>query len=45
MTVGNAAGMPPAEAGRLRAPEGPGLGVDVSLEVLGEPFGVWTLGA
>lgn len=45
VTVGNAAGMPPAEAGRLRAPDGPGLGVDVSLEVLGEPFGVWALGA
>jgi L-alanine-DL-glutamate epimerase-like enolase superfamily enzyme len=41
VTVGNAAGMPPAEGGRLRAPEGAGLGVDVGRELLGEPFGVW----
>ncbi len=41
VTVGNATGMPPAEGGRLRAPEGPGLGVEVQLEQLGEPFGVW----
>ena len=38
MTVGNATGMPPAEGGQLRAPDGPGLGVAVRLEELGEPF-------
>ena len=31
-------GMPPAADGRLRAPDGPGLGVEVQLEELGEPF-------
>ena len=41
VTVGNATGMPPPEAGRLRAPDGPGLGVEVRLEALGEPFGSW----
>jgi L-alanine-DL-glutamate epimerase-like enolase superfamily enzyme len=41
VTVGNAIGMPPAEAGRLRAPDGPGLGVEIQLEALGEPFGSW----
>jgi L-alanine-DL-glutamate epimerase-like enolase superfamily enzyme len=39
--VGNAAGMPPAVDGRLGAPAGPGLGVDVLLDALGEPFGSW----
>jgi L-alanine-DL-glutamate epimerase-like enolase superfamily enzyme len=38
VTVGNATGMPRAEGGRLRAPDGPGLGVEVQFEVLGEPF-------
>jgi L-alanine-DL-glutamate epimerase-like enolase superfamily enzyme len=38
VTVGNATGMPPAEGGTLRAPDGPGLGVEVRLEALGEPF-------
>jgi L-alanine-DL-glutamate epimerase-like enolase superfamily enzyme len=38
VTVGNATGMPPAEGGTLRAPDGPGLGVEVELEALGEPF-------
>ena len=42
VTVGNATGMPPAEGGRLRAPGGPGLGVEVELVELGEPFGVWS---
>ncbi|MDX6630857.1 MAG: cis-L-3-hydroxyproline dehydratase [Gaiellales bacterium] len=42
VTVGNATGMPPAKGGRLRAPEGPGLGVEVQLDVLGEPFGAWS---
>jgi L-alanine-DL-glutamate epimerase-like enolase superfamily enzyme len=44
VTVGNASGMPPALDGRLYAPEGPGLGVDVQREALGEPFGVWAMG-
>jgi cis-L-3-hydroxyproline dehydratase len=43
VTVGNADGMPPAEDGRLRAPTGPGLGVDVLFDALGEPFSVATL--
>jgi L-alanine-DL-glutamate epimerase-like enolase superfamily enzyme len=38
VTVGNATGMPPAEAGRLRAPDGTGLGLDVLRDALGEPF-------
>jgi L-alanine-DL-glutamate epimerase-like enolase superfamily enzyme len=38
VTVGNATGMPPAVDGRLRAPDGPGLGVEIQLEELGEPF-------
>jgi L-alanine-DL-glutamate epimerase-like enolase superfamily enzyme len=38
VTVGNATGMPPAEDGTLRAPDGPGLGVEVQLGALGEPF-------
>jgi L-alanine-DL-glutamate epimerase-like enolase superfamily enzyme len=42
VTVGNASGMLDPVAGRLSAPEGPGLGVDVLLGELGEPFGVWT---
>jgi L-alanine-DL-glutamate epimerase-like enolase superfamily enzyme len=42
VTVGNATGMPPAEGGRLRAPEGPGLGVEVLPGELGEPFGSWS---
>ncbi len=42
VTVGNATGMPPAERGRLRAPDGPGLGVAITPEALGEPFGVWS---
>ena len=41
VTVGNATGMPPAAGGTLRAPEGPGLGVEVQIDALGEPFGVW----
>jgi cis-L-3-hydroxyproline dehydratase len=41
VTVGNASGMPPVEGGRLRAPEGPGLGLELQLEALGEPFGSW----
>ena len=30
VTVGNASGMPPAEGGRLRAPDGTGLGVELA---------------
>ena len=40
VAVGNATGMPSAVDGKLRAPEGPGLGVEVQLEALGEPFSV-----
>jgi L-alanine-DL-glutamate epimerase-like enolase superfamily enzyme len=43
VTVGNATGMPPAEAGRLRAPDGTGLGVEARFDALGEPFGVWSV--
>src|SRR5436305_2275592 len=42
VTVSNATGMPPAEGGRLRAPEGPGLGVQALLDELGEPFDSWS---
>jgi L-alanine-DL-glutamate epimerase-like enolase superfamily enzyme len=38
VTVGNATGMSPAVDGKLRAPDGPGLGVEIQLEALGEPF-------
>ena len=38
MTVANATGMPASVAGRLMAPTGPGLGVDVLEAALGEPF-------
>jgi cis-L-3-hydroxyproline dehydratase len=41
VTVGNATGMPAAEGGKLRAPGGPGLGVELRASELGEPFGVW----
>ncbi len=41
VTVGNATGMPAAESGKLRAPGGPGLGVELRASELGEPFGVW----
>jgi L-alanine-DL-glutamate epimerase-like enolase superfamily enzyme len=30
--------MPPAVDGKLRAPDSPGLGVEIQLEELGEPF-------
>ena len=40
VSVGNASGMPPAEGGRLRAPDGAGLGVEARLDALGEPFSV-----
>jgi L-alanine-DL-glutamate epimerase-like enolase superfamily enzyme len=42
VTVGNAAGMPPPVDGRLSAPEGPGLGVEVLRELLGEPFATFS---
>jgi L-alanine-DL-glutamate epimerase-like enolase superfamily enzyme len=45
VTVGNAIGMPPAAAGQLSPPEGAGLGLDVRLDLLGEPFGVWQAGS
>jgi cis-L-3-hydroxyproline dehydratase len=38
VTVANADGLPPAADGRRAAPAGPGLGVDVRVESLGEPF-------
>jgi hypothetical protein len=38
VTVDNATGMPGADAGRLAAPPGPGLGVTVLEDALGEPF-------
>ncbi len=38
VTADNAAGMPAPQGGRLAAPEGPGLGVEVLEDVLGEPF-------
>jgi L-alanine-DL-glutamate epimerase-like enolase superfamily enzyme len=38
VTVSNATGMPSSEAGRMRAPDTPGLGVEPRAEVIGEPF-------
>jgi L-alanine-DL-glutamate epimerase-like enolase superfamily enzyme len=38
VTVSNAAGMPPCRDGRMTAPDGPGLGLEVRREILGEPF-------
>ena len=38
VTVANATGMPAPVDGRLRAPDGPGLGVDVLEDALGAPF-------
>lgn len=37
VTVANATGMPDASGGRLRAPDGPGLGVQLDRAALGEP--------
>jgi cis-L-3-hydroxyproline dehydratase len=45
VTVGNATGMPPAAGGRLSPPDGAGLGVEVRLDLLGDPFGVWPAGS
>ena len=41
VTVGNATGMPPAEGGQLRAPDGPASASRSGCDELGEPFGVW----
>jgi L-alanine-DL-glutamate epimerase-like enolase superfamily enzyme len=41
VTVGNATGMPAAEGGRLQAPHGAGLGVELRRDVLGDAFGEW----
>jgi L-alanine-DL-glutamate epimerase-like enolase superfamily enzyme len=38
VTISNADGLPGIEGGAHRAPEGPGLGVTLRREVLGEPF-------
>ncbi len=38
VTVANATGMPAPTGGRLTVPAGPGLGVDVLIDSLGEPF-------
>ncbi|HET6847596.1 MAG TPA: mandelate racemase/muconate lactonizing enzyme family protein [Gaiellales bacterium] len=38
VTADNATGMPAPDGGRLAAPAGPGLGVEVRDEVLGDPF-------
>lgn len=38
VTVANATGMPAPVDGRLRAPDGPGLGVEVLADQLGAPF-------
>jgi L-alanine-DL-glutamate epimerase-like enolase superfamily enzyme len=38
VTVANATGMPAPVAGRLSAPTGPGLGIEVLEDSLGEPF-------
>jgi L-alanine-DL-glutamate epimerase-like enolase superfamily enzyme len=38
VTADNATGMPAPADGRLAAPSGPGLGVDVLEDTLGDPF-------
>ncbi len=38
VTVSNATGMPAPEDGAIGVPDGPGLGVAVTVEALGEPF-------
>ncbi len=38
VTVSNGTGLPGTEGGLLRAPAGPGLGIDVDLASLGEPI-------
>ncbi|MEM7172334.1 MAG: mandelate racemase/muconate lactonizing enzyme family protein, partial [Pseudomonadota bacterium] len=38
VTVSNARGMPPCEAGQMAAPTRPGLGLQARREILGEPF-------
>jgi cis-L-3-hydroxyproline dehydratase len=38
VTVANGSGMPDADGGRMRAPDGPGLGITADLEILGEPI-------
>ena len=38
VTVGNARGMPPCKNGVMRAPNGPGLGLEVDAAVFGKPF-------
>jgi L-alanine-DL-glutamate epimerase-like enolase superfamily enzyme len=43
VTVANATGMPAAEGGKLRAPDGTGLGVEVLRDQLGAPFGIWSV--
>ena len=42
VTAGNASGMPPPEGGSATRARRAGLGVEVRLDELGEPFGVWS---
>jgi len=41
VTVRNATGAPQREAGRMRASDAPGLGIEPDMEVLGEPVAVY----
>jgi L-alanine-DL-glutamate epimerase-like enolase superfamily enzyme len=38
VTIGHGRGLPPCTDGKLFAPDGPGLGIDVDVAALGEPF-------
>jgi hypothetical protein len=38
VSVDHGSGLPPRADGAQRAPAGPGLGIDIDLEALGEPF-------
>lgn len=38
VTIGNAKGLPPCRDGKLFAPTGPGLGIEVDVAAFGEPF-------
>lgn len=38
VTIGHGRGLPPCRDGKMAAPDGPGLGIEVDVAALGEPF-------
>jgi L-alanine-DL-glutamate epimerase-like enolase superfamily enzyme len=38
VSVDHGSGLPPRADGAQRPPDGPGLGIDVDVDALGEPF-------